>query len=139
MLYNGGIKNKKNHKKHISFPGKLVVVGFGSIGQGILPLILWHIDIDPKNIFIVTGDNRGRTIAEKEGIDFHVEPLNPQNYHKVLEPLLGEGGFLLNLSVDVSSVHLIRFCQDRGTLYLDTCVEPWTGGYIDPTLTLSQR
>ena len=139
MLYNGGAKHKKNHKKHISFPGKLVVVGFGSIGQGILPLILWHIDIDPKNIFIVTGDNRGRTIAEKEGIDFHVEPLNPQNYHKVLEPLLGEGGFLLNLSVDVSSVHLIRFCQDRGTLYLDTCVEPWTGGYIDPTLTLSQR
>lgn len=127
------------YKVHAHFPGKLVIVGFGSIGQGTLPLILRHIGIDRKNISIVTGDQRGRAIAEKEGIAFHVEPLNPQNYHKVLDPLLGEGGFLVNLSVDVSSVQLIRFCEERGTLYLDTCIEPWTGGYVDPTLTLSQR
>src|SRR3989338_4130694 len=126
-------------KIHVNFPGKLVIIGFGSIGQGVLPLILRHIGIDKKNISIVTGDARGRSIAEKEGIAFHIEPLNPQNYHKVLEPLLGNGGFLVNLSVDVSSVGLIKFCQDRGTLYLDTCIEPWTGGYVDPTLTFTQR
>lgn len=127
------------NEKHFNFPGKIVIIGFGSIGQGVLPLILRHIDIDRKNISIVTGDDRGREIAEKEGINFVVEPLNPQNYHKVLEPLLGEKGFLVNLSVDVSSVNLIRFCQDRGTLYVDTCIEPWVGGYVDPTLTFTQR
>lgn len=136
-------KTKGGHnakaKVYFDFPGKLVMIGFGSIGQGVLPLILRHIGIDRKNISIVSGDNRGRAIAEKEGVALHVEPLNPQNYHKVLEPLLGEGGFLLNLSVDVSSVQLIRFCEERGTLYLDTCIEPWTGGYVDPTLTMSQR
>ena len=126
-------------KIHVQFPGRLVIIGFGSIGQGVLPLILRHIGIDRKNISIVTGDNRGKEIARKESVAFYVEPLNPQNYHKILEPLLGEGGFLLNLSVDVSSVNLIKFCQDRGTLYLDTCIEPWTGGYIDPTLTFTQR
>ena len=31
------------HKVHVTFPGRLVVVGFGSIGQGVLPLILRHI------------------------------------------------------------------------------------------------
>ena len=129
----------EKNKKYFNFPGKLVMVGFGSIGQGVLPLILRHIGIDRKNISIVTRDDRGRAIVDKEGINFVVEPLNPQNYHKVLEPLLGDKGFLLNLSVDVSSVHLIRFCQDRGTLYLDTCIEPWTGGYVDPTLTFTQR
>ncbi len=133
------MEHKIKNKIHAKFPGKLVIIGFGSIGQGVLPLILRHIDIDRKNIAIVTGDARGKSIAEKEGIAFHVTPLNPQNYHKVLETFLGEGGFLLNLSVDVSSVNLIKFCQDRGTLYLDTCIEPWTGGYVDPTLTFSQR
>ena len=108
--------NKSDHKIHANFHQKLVIIGFGSIGQGVLPLILRHIGIDRKDISIVTGDNRGRGIAEKEGIAFHAVPLNPQNYHKVLEPLLGEKGFLLNLSVDVSSVSLIKFCQDRGTL-----------------------
>ena len=41
------------------------------------------------------------------------------------------GDFLLNLSVDVSSVALIEFCQARGVMYLDTCIEPWAGGYTD--------
>ncbi|MDB5489909.1 MAG: homospermidine synthase, partial [Reyranella sp.] len=47
--------------------------------------------------------------------------------------------FLLNLSVDVSSVALIGFCRDVGVLYLDTCIEPWAGGYTDPSLSASQR
>lgn len=126
-------------KIHIEFPGKLVMLGFGSIGQGVLPLILRHIGMDRKNITIVTGDETGKAIAKKEGITFVVEPLNPQNYHKVLQPLLPAGSFLLNLSVDVSTVHLIRFCQEQGVLYLDACIEPWMGGYEDPTLTMTQR
>ena len=30
---------------HFKFPGRLVMVGFGSIGQGVLPLILRHIAV----------------------------------------------------------------------------------------------
>lgn len=26
-------------------------------------------------------------------------------------------------------VLLIRWCQAHGVLYLDTCIEPWAGGY----------
>ena len=37
------------------------------------------------------------------------------------------------MSVDVSSVALIELCQEKGALYLDTCIEPWPGGYTDPT------
>src|SRR3990170_4940489 len=32
---------------HFKFPGRLVMVGFGSIGQGVLPLILRHIAVPP--------------------------------------------------------------------------------------------
>ena len=57
----------------------------------------------------------------------------------MLAPLLGAGDFLLNLSVDVSSVALFTFAREIGALYLDTCIEPWAGGYTDPALTPSQR
>ena len=57
----------------------------------------------------------------------------------MLEPLLGEGDFLLNLSVDVSSLALIRCCRRRGAFYLDTCNEPWPGRYDNPALSPSQR
>ncbi|MBI2311512.1 MAG: homospermidine synthase [Betaproteobacteria bacterium] len=126
-------------KKHIKFPGKLVMVGCGSVGQGVLPLILRHIDMDASRISIVTADDRGREEARRYGIKFSITPLTPDNYERVLGPLLGAGDFLLNVSVDVSSAALIDLCCRKGANYLDTCIEPWAGGYTDSSLTPSQR
>lgn len=125
--------------KHIDFPGRLVMVGFGSIGQGVLPLILRHVGICAGQITIVTGDERGAAIAAEYGVGFRVEPITRANLRDVLLPMLGAGDFLLNLSVDVSSVALVELCREVGALYQDTCVEPWVGGYTDPSLSPSER
>ena len=50
--------------KHVRFGGRLVFVGFGSVGQGSLPLLLRHIDMPYDRISIVTGDERGRAAHE---------------------------------------------------------------------------
>jgi homospermidine synthase len=126
-------------KKHVSFAGRVVMVGFGSIGQGVLPLILRHIDMPRERIVIVTAEERGREVAAEFGVRFVKEKLTRDNYRAVLQPLLTKGDFLLNLSVDVSSVALIELAHETGALYLDTCIEPWAGGYTDPSLTPSQR
>lgn len=126
-------------QKHAKFTGRMVIVGFGSIGQGALPLLLRHLDMQPSQITIVTAEERGHDEATELGVRFTVEPLTRENYARVLDPLLGPGDFLLNVSVDVSSVALIELCQEKGALYLDTCIEPWAGGYTDPALTVSQR
>ena len=127
------------HKKHVAFPGRLVIVGFGSIGQGVLPLLLRHLDIAAERITIITAEPRGHDVAAEYGIRFIETALTRSNYRALLEPQLGEGDFLLNVSVDVSSVALIELCQERGALYLDTCIEPWPGGYTDPSLPPSAR
>jgi len=125
--------------KHCAFSGRLVMVGFGSIGQGVLPLILRHIDMPREQITIVTAEERGHDVADEFGIKFVKQALTRENYKSVLAPLLGEGDFLCNLSVDVSSVALIHYAQEKGAFYIDTCIEPWLGGYTDPSLTASQR
>ncbi len=125
--------------KQVSFSGRLVIVGFGSIGQGVLPLILHHFDLDPTKITIVTAEERGREEADEYKIRFICEALTPDNYRRMLNPLLGNGDFLLNVSVDVSSLALIEFCREKGALYLDTCIEPWAGGYTDTSLSPSLR
>jgi homospermidine synthase len=127
------------HPVHVNFPGRLVFVGFGSIGQGVLPLVLRHIGIAPDRITIVTADDAGRKEANEYGIKFVKQPLTRENYQQVLSPLVGRGDFLLNLSVDVSSIALIKFAHEKGALYLDTCIEPWPGGYTDPSLSPSRR
>jgi homospermidine synthase len=125
--------------KYTTFSGRLVIVGFGSIGQGVLPLLLRHIDLRPDQIVVITAELRGHEVAEEFGIRFVETALTRENYRAVLDPWLGEGDFLLNVSVDVSSVALIELCRDRGALYLDTCIEPWPGGYTDPNLPPSAR
>src|SRR5262249_19613256 len=126
-------------QKHARFDGHLVIVGFGSIGQGVLPLLLRHLDIRREQIAIVTAERRGREVAAEYGIAFVEGALTRENYRAVLEPRLRRGDFLLNVSVDVSSTALIELCQERGALYLDTCIEPWPGGYTDPDLPPAAR
>jgi homospermidine synthase len=123
----------------VPFSGRLVMLGCGSIGQGVLPLILNHIDMPRERIRILTADERGHQVAKESGVGITVAPLTRENFRALLTPMIGPGDFLLNLSVDVSSVALIALCRELGALYLDTCIEPWAGGYTDPTLTPSQR
>src|SRR5258705_6772298 len=128
-----------DEKKHFKFQGRLVFVGFGSIGQGTLPLILRHIDMPRDRITILTADDRGQEEAAHYGIKFVINPITRENVRQLLEPMLGKGDFLLNLSVDVSSAVLIEHCMQRGIHYLDTCIEPWHGMYTDGSLSLANR
>ncbi|NJO12720.1 MAG: homospermidine synthase, partial [Gammaproteobacteria bacterium] len=128
-----------SHPVHVVFPGRLVMVGFGSIGQGVLPLLLRHIRIDPARIVIITAEAAGSAEAREYGIEFIELALTRDNYREVLAPRLAPGDFLLNLSVDVSSVALLKLAFEKDALYLDTCIEPWPGGYTDPSLAASHR
>jgi homospermidine synthase len=128
-----------SHEVHVKFAGSIVFVGFGSIGQGVLPLILRHIGTSADRITIVTAENAGRPEADHFGVKFVKTALTRDNYRQTLEPLLGPGDFLLNLSVDVSSIALIELARERGALYLDTCIEPWAGGYTDAKLSVDAR
>jgi homospermidine synthase len=123
----------------VEFPGRIVFIGFGSIGQGILPLVLRHIRIPAERITIVTAEDRGAEEAQKFGVRFVKEPLTRENFRRVLEPLVGRGDFVLNVSVDVSSIALVKYCWERGAMYLDTCIEPWSGGYTDPGVPAARR
>ncbi|HEU4779827.1 MAG TPA: saccharopine dehydrogenase C-terminal domain-containing protein [Steroidobacteraceae bacterium] len=126
-------------KIHIEFPGRIVFIGFGSIGQGTLPLVLRHIGIPKERLTIITGDDRGRKVAESYGVKFVVLPLTRDNFRRELDQYIGRGDFVLNVSVDVSSIALIKFCWSKGAMYLDTCIEPWPGGYTDATIPHAKR
>lgn len=126
-------------QKHLRFDGRLLMIGFGSIGQGVLPLIVRHLEIDPARITILSPDAGPRGIAAEYGAGFEEAAITEENLERMLEGRLGEGDFLLNLSVDVSSVALARHASRVGACYLDTCIEPWPGSYTDSHLTPSQR
>ncbi|CAG1019676.1 partial homospermidine synthase, partial [Burkholderiaceae bacterium] len=126
-------------RKEHHFDGQLVMLGYGSIGQGVLPLLLRYIEMRPEQILIIKPSANGLESANAQGVPHLLAPLNENNYRHALEPRVGRGDFVLNLSVDVSSKALIEFCRERGALYLDTCIEPWAGAYTDASRPPGER
>ncbi|HEV8313792.1 MAG TPA: saccharopine dehydrogenase C-terminal domain-containing protein [Burkholderiaceae bacterium] len=125
--------------KHARPPGNIIFIGCGSVGQGTLPLVLRHLDATPAQLAIITSDERGSQVAEEYGVRFIRQPLEPGNYRQVLDPWVRRDSFVVNLSVEVASTALIELCQQRGALYLDTCIEPWKGAYTDASVPPAQR
>lgn len=128
-----------HERKSASFDGRIVIVGFGSIGQGVLPLLLRHLDMPAARITVIAPDADRAGIAVELGVRCLVKALTRNNYRDLLTTEVGKGDLLLNLSVNVSSLALIEFCQVRGALYVDTCIEPWAGGYTDLRQDPSER
>jgi homospermidine synthase len=126
-------------EKSATFDGRLLMIGFGAIGQGVLPLLLRHIDMEPHRISIISPDGAGRALAASHGVTVLEWTITPGNFQEALTGQLGPGDFLLNLSVNVSSSALILWCRDHEVLYLDACNSPWEGGWSDPSLSPEQR
>jgi len=126
---------------HATWKGPIVIVGLGSIGRGTLPLILRHIACDPKQITIVEPTSDWKHLADKYGVGFHQIGLTEDNYRQVLASHLPgpEQGFIVNLSVDVGSVDMMRAARELGALYVDTVIEPWTGFYYNPKVGNAAR
>jgi homospermidine synthase len=123
---------------HGEFPGSLVILGYGSVAQGVLPLITRHFAIPPDNITVI-APHKSNQAAQRWGVKFQTVALTQDNYLDVLNATLRKGDFLLNLSVEVASMALLEYCWRHGILYLDTCTEPWPGRYDDPSTSWSKR
>jgi homospermidine synthase len=127
---------------HADFAGPIVLIGFGSIGRGVLPLLERHIRFDRKKFVVIAPDDDDRNLLDQRELRFMQVAITKENYRDVLTPLLTGGpgrGMVINLSVDTSSVALMELAKDLDAFYIDTVVEPWPGFYTDRSSSVSQR
>lgn len=102
----------------------IVIVGFGSIAQALLPLLVESYDAK-ITIFDKEVDKKRKEIALEYSAHLIEALITVQNYESILGKTLNPNTFLLNLAVSVSSIDLIELAQKNSALYLDTCIEPW--------------
>ena len=117
--------------------GPIVMIGFGSIGKGTLPLIERHFTYDKARFVVIDPEDKDRKLLDERGIRFIHQAVTKENYRHLLPPLLTAGGgqgFCVNVSVDTSSVEIMELCSEVGALYIDTVNEPWAGFYYDAKL-----
>jgi homospermidine synthase len=127
-------------ERHATIEGALVMIGFGSIGRGVLPLIERHIGFDRAQFTVIEPSGDHAHLLRDHGIRHAQVALTAENFAEVLRPLFPQGrGMIVNLSVDVDSIQVMKLAQEIGVQYLDTVVEPWPGFYFGSTLPNAER
>ncbi len=132
----------ESHVLHAEFAGPIVMIGFGSIGRGALPLLERHIGFDRSKFVVIDPVDTDRILLDERGLRFEKLAITRENYRQVLTPLLTGGpgrGMIINLSVDTSSADLMDLCKDIDAHYIDTVCEPWPGLYANANASISQR
>jgi homospermidine synthase len=110
---------------------KIVLLGFGNIGQALIPLLKEHFPAwDLLVIEREIGPER-EIIARELGIRLVAHRIVKDNYLSILSSLLEPGDFLLNLATSISSHDLIVLAQSRRAFYVDTCLDPWEYSHSD--------
>jgi homospermidine synthase len=131
-----------NWPVHATITGPIVMIGFGSIGRGTLPLIERHFKYDPSRFVVIDPSDKNRHLLDQRGIKFVRKGLTKANYREILTPLLTAGsgqGFCVNVSVDTSSIDIIELCRELNVFYIDTVIEPWKGFYSNPKISAADR
>ena len=68
--------------KHVKFPGKILIIGCGSVSQCAVPIVLQLIDVPPQNITIMDFvDNRARVKDSlAKGVTYVNDKVTKDNY-----------------------------------------------------------
>ncbi|MCX7902548.1 MAG: saccharopine dehydrogenase NADP-binding domain-containing protein [Burkholderiaceae bacterium] len=80
------VRQSHVHLGHID--GAIVIIGFGSIGRGVLPLIERHFSYDPSRLVVVEPSGEHANFLRQRGIRHERVALTPLNHREVLTPLL---------------------------------------------------
>ena len=108
--------------------GRVLMIGWGSVGQAILPLVLRHIDVDPKKITVLEMDDNTELFNERfpsEGITYVVKEIVEDNLDEELSKYLSEGDFLIDVSLNIDGIAIVKWCLEHGVLYVNTSIERW--------------
>ena len=70
--------------KYGRIEGAIVMIGFGSIGRGTLPLIERHFDFDKSHFVVIGPDDSDRALLDERGIKFVHLAVTRENYREVL-------------------------------------------------------
>ncbi len=111
----------------LEFKKRFLFVGFGSVAQCTLPILLKHINVAPQNITVIDFEDRAAALQPwiEQGVRFERIRIAPENLGRVLSKFLSAGDVLIDLAWNIDCCEIVQWCHDRGVLYLNTSVEVW--------------
>jgi homospermidine synthase len=111
----------------VEFPGRVLILGYGSVARCTLPILLQHIDIPFEKITIIDFEDKASELVPwtARGIRFFQRKVTPENLELIFSEYLSPGGLLIDLSWNIDCCDVLQWCHDHEVLYINTSVEVW--------------
>ena len=104
---------------------RIVIAGFGNIGQALSPLLRQRYPNLPIQVFDETMGAAQIDVAQRYGMQWRRQRITEANFAMILAPCVGEDTLVINVATSICSRDLIAWAQERQAFYLDTCIDPW--------------
>ena len=106
---------------------KFVFIGCGSSGRGLLEL--WQtIPNQLKNYKIIIVEPKeipDELLDRYDDIEHLKGKITKENMNKFFDEYIDENTFVINVSVDVDSLLLMKKCKERKAMYIDSSIEDY--------------
>ncbi|MCH5372420.1 MAG: saccharopine dehydrogenase NADP-binding domain-containing protein, partial [Planctomycetes bacterium] len=111
----------------IEFTRRVLFVGYGSVAQCTLPILVKHIRVPPANITVMDFEDRGEQLRPwtDQGVNWVRHEITPENLSETLGRFLAAGDLLIDLAWNIDCCEIVQWCHDHGVLYINTSVEVW--------------
>ena len=111
----------------VQFNKRVLFIGFGSVAQCTLPILLKLVRVPPKNVTVIDFEDQSALLQPwiAQGVRFEREKIVPENLGQVLGDHLSAGDVLIDLSWNIDCCEIVQWCHDHGVLYLNTSIEVW--------------
>lgn len=111
----------------LSFSGKVLMIGFGSVAQCTLPLLLKHLDIAPNKITVLDFLDKRALLQPflEQGVQFVEERINRENLNEVLARHVTAGDMIVDLAWGIDCCAIVAWCYTHNVHYINTSVEVW--------------
>src|SRR5262249_21958545 len=100
----------------LTFPQRILFVGFGAVARCTLPILLKHISIDPKRITIMDFEPNEAALQPwiEQGMTFVRERVTPENLGMLLGQHVSARDLLIDLAWNIDCCEIVQWCHDRG-------------------------
>ena len=111
----------------MKFDAKVLIIGYGSVARCTLPILLKHVNVPYGNITIIDFEDKASALKEwtSQGIVFRNLRITPKNIDSVLSEYLSPGGLLIDLSWNLDTCTLLKWCHEHEVLFVNTSLEVW--------------
>ena len=102
----------------IKFGNNILIIGYGAVSQGTLPVILDHIDVPREKITVIDFEDMSEKIKPltDTGIKFFREKIVPGNLNSILLKYAGNNGLIIDLAWNIGATDILQWCHDHNTL-----------------------